>query len=57
MTKKKNEPTPEIYNEEQRFWANVSENAIASIKQYKNGIKLAEATREMADKKLKDSKD
>ena len=57
MTKKKSDvPIPEIYNEEQQFWANVAENATASIKQYKDGIKLAEATKEMAEGKIENNK-
>ena len=53
MKKKTSEQEIEIYNEDQQFWANVAENAKASIKQYKDGIKLAEATKEMAEQKIK----
>ena len=51
--KKNKKPKIELYNKEQQFWANVSENATASIQQYKDGIKLAEATKQMADSKIK----
>jgi len=50
------EPTPEIYNEEQCFWANAKENAEASIKSYENAKKLAEATIEMCERKIEAEK-
>ena len=45
----------EIYNDEQRFWANVKENGEASVQQYKDGIKLAEATTVMAEAKIEEN--
>ena len=38
--KKTNEDDLVIYNEEQQFYANVSENCTASIKQLEDSIKL-----------------
>ena len=44
----------EIYNEEQQFWANVVENSTATIQQFKDGMKLAEATISMAKAKIEE---
>lgn len=61
MTKNKdNKDIPveiDIYNEEQKFWDNVKENATASIKQMKDAIKLQEVIIEVAISKVEEHKD
>jgi len=52
--KKSKEPEVEIYNKEQRFWANTKENATASIEAYEKGIKLAKGTIELCDRKIEE---
>jgi|TARA_Y100000034_G_scaffold113657_1_gene148909 hypothetical protein len=54
---KEEEPVPIIYNDEQRFYANVSENAKAAIKQMEDSIKLQKDIVEMADAKVLALKD
>lgn len=47
----------EIYNEEQRYWVNIKENATASIKGMKDSIKLQEYIIELAISKVEEHKD
>ena len=49
---KKEEPDLVLYNEEQQFYVNVSENCTASIKQFEDSIKLQKDIKVMADEKV-----
>ena len=56
---KQSEEEPELilYNEEQRFYVNVSDNCTASIKQMEDSIKLQKDIKIMADEKVITLKD
>lgn len=57
MEKNKETEEIEIYNEEQRFWLNIKENATASIKQMEDSIKLQKVIIEVAEEKVEEHKD
>ncbi len=47
----------EIYNEEQKWWANIKDNSTATIEQFKNSLKLQKEIFLMAEAKIKDLAD
>lgn len=44
----------EFLNKDQKWWRNVEDNCKATIKQFKDSIKLQEAILEMAKEKVKE---
>lgn len=52
MAKKSKLEDLELYNEEQQFYVNVSENCTAMIKQFEDSIKLQKDIKEMALAKI-----
>ncbi len=61
--KMKNNKTPEeemdlvIYNDDQRWWVNIDENATASIKQLEDSIKLQKEIQILALSKIDELSD
>jgi hypothetical protein len=48
--------TLEIYNDEQKWWVNVRDNCIATIKQFEDSIKLQNHIQEMAQNMIEELK-